>query len=120
MGDRWAIKYSDSVLTEQVRALEKLDLDALRAEWASQWGRPPKLRAVVMLRSIIAWRLQAATSTLIRGAACKASPSRAAGFCRLARGCHGNTGAFAMRKSAPVAFLIRAGRIEAFQPSRGR
>ena len=58
MGDRRTIKYSDSRLNEQVRVLEKLDLDALRAEWASRWGRPPRLRSIVLLRSIIAWRLR--------------------------------------------------------------
>jgi hypothetical protein len=37
-----------------------MELQELREFWRSRWGFPPKLRAVVLLRHIIAWRLQAA------------------------------------------------------------
>jgi hypothetical protein len=45
---------------DEVRALAHLDLEGLRAAWARHWGSPPKLRAVELLRLMLAWRLQAA------------------------------------------------------------
>jgi hypothetical protein len=54
----------DSPAIEQldvdVRALEGASLGELRTVWRSRWGAPPKLRSVRLLRSIIAWRIQAA------------------------------------------------------------
>ena len=44
----------------QVRALEHMSLLELRGVWRSHWGAPPKLRSTVLLRLIVAWRLQAA------------------------------------------------------------
>lgn len=46
-------------LEADVRALEKASLGDLRAVWRSRWGAPPKLRSPRLLRSIIAWRIQA-------------------------------------------------------------
>lgn len=42
-----------------VQGLEALDLDGLRSVWSEQFGRPPKLRSVELLRLMLAWRLQA-------------------------------------------------------------
>jgi hypothetical protein len=54
----WKI-YSDCYLNDEVRGLQNLDLEALRSEWSSHWGSPPRLRSVGLLRELIAWRLQA-------------------------------------------------------------
>jgi hypothetical protein len=43
----------------RAQALETLDLEGLRAAWSSQFGCPPKLRSVELLRLMLAWRLQA-------------------------------------------------------------
>lgn len=48
-------------LEEEIRALESLGLDALRAVWAAQGGPTPKLRSTELLRLMLAWRLQAAS-----------------------------------------------------------
>jgi hypothetical protein len=50
---------SRSCVEEAVIALETLDLDGLRAVWSAQFGPPPKLRSVELLRLMLAWRLQA-------------------------------------------------------------
>jgi hypothetical protein len=47
-------------ITEEVRTLEGLDLDGLRAEWRRRYGRPPKLRSLELLGLMLAWRIQAA------------------------------------------------------------
>jgi hypothetical protein len=47
-------------ITEEVRALERLDLAGLRDEWRRRYGRPPKLRSPVLLGLMLAWRIQAA------------------------------------------------------------
>ena len=47
-------------VTDAVRALETLTLEALRSEWRRLYGPAPKLRSVDLLRRLIAWRLQAA------------------------------------------------------------
>jgi hypothetical protein len=47
-------------LTEEVRALERLDLDGLRLEWRLRYGEAPKLRSPELLRLMLAWRMQAA------------------------------------------------------------
>lgn len=46
-------------ITQEVRALEALNLGDLRAEWRRRWGPPPTLRAVELLRRLMAWRIQA-------------------------------------------------------------
>lgn len=47
-------------VTEEVRALERMDLAALRFIWAKHFGEPPKMRSPELLRLVLAWRLQAA------------------------------------------------------------
>ncbi len=47
-------------ITEEVRTLERLDLQALRFVWAKHFGDPPKLRSPELVRLMLAWRLQAA------------------------------------------------------------
>lgn len=44
---------------EEVRSLEALDLDGLRAIWLNHFGLAPKLRSVELLQLMLAWRLQA-------------------------------------------------------------
>jgi hypothetical protein len=44
---------------DEVRHLDALDLNGLRAIWLSRFGHPPKLRSAGLLRLILAWRLQA-------------------------------------------------------------
>jgi hypothetical protein len=44
---------------DEVRALEPLDLEGLRACWSQRFGPAPKLRSVELLRLLLAWRLQA-------------------------------------------------------------
>ena len=44
---------------EEVRALAPLDLEGLRARWRRQFGPPPRLRSVDLLRLMLAWRIQA-------------------------------------------------------------
>nr|QQZ51942.1 DUF2924 domain-containing protein [Phenylobacterium glaciei] len=46
-------------ITEEVRALEHLDLDGLRHAWRRRYGAPPKLRSVDLLARLLAWRIQA-------------------------------------------------------------
>ena len=45
-------------VTLEVRALELMSLDELRAEWRRRFGAPPRLRSTDLLRRIIAWRIQ--------------------------------------------------------------
>ena len=47
-------------ITEEVRALARLDLEGLRAEWRTRYGPPPKLRSPALLRRMLAWRIQVA------------------------------------------------------------
>lgn len=49
-----------AAITEEVRALERLDLEGLRAEWRRRYEPPPKLRSPELLRLMLAWRIQAA------------------------------------------------------------
>ncbi len=51
---------AELAITEEVRALSRLDLHGLRAEWRTRFGRPPKLRSPEFLRLMLAWRMQAA------------------------------------------------------------
>ena len=48
-----------SAITEEVRALARLDLDGLRAEWRRRYGPPPRLRSADLLARLLAWRIQA-------------------------------------------------------------
>jgi hypothetical protein len=50
----------EAAITLEVRALERLDLQALRLAWAQRYGDPPKLRSPELLRLMLAWRMQAA------------------------------------------------------------
>jgi len=44
---------------DEVRALERLDLHALREEWRRRYGEPPKLRSRQLLGLQLAWKIQA-------------------------------------------------------------
>lgn len=44
---------------QQVRALERLDLDGLRSVWRTRYGEAPALRSALLLRLMLAWRIQA-------------------------------------------------------------
>lgn len=46
-------------LAEEVRALARLDLEGLRAEWRRRYDAPPKLRSAGLLARILSWRIQA-------------------------------------------------------------
>lgn len=46
------------VVTEEVRALERLDLGGLRRVWRERIGEPPRLRSKELLRLLLAWRIQ--------------------------------------------------------------
>jgi hypothetical protein len=46
-------------IAAQVRALEALNLEGLRAEWRRLYGPPLKLRSPDLLRRLLAWRIQA-------------------------------------------------------------
>ena len=46
-------------ITEEVRALERLDLHGLRNEWRRRYGEPPKMRSKELLARLLAWRIQA-------------------------------------------------------------
>ena len=51
---------SDQAINDEVRALERLDLEGLRTEWRRRYGAPPKLRSPDLLRRMLGWRIQAA------------------------------------------------------------
>lgn len=46
-------------VTEEVRALEGLGLEALREEWQRRYGPPPRLRSSDFLARLLAWQIQA-------------------------------------------------------------
>jgi len=50
----------DDAVSREVQALERMDLEGLRAVWRARFGSPPKLRSVPFLRLSLAWRIQAA------------------------------------------------------------
>jgi hypothetical protein len=50
---------SHEAITEEVQALERLDLEGLRDEWRRRCGPPPSLRSPDLLRRMLAWRIQA-------------------------------------------------------------
>lgn len=45
-------------VTAEVRALENLDLNGLRAAWRERYGPPPRMRSPDLLRRLLAWRIQ--------------------------------------------------------------
>jgi len=65
------------MIARELEAIERENLEQLRARWAKRWGPHPRLRSVALLRRIIAWRLQgealggldAATRKLLRASA---------------------------------------------------
>ncbi len=78
----------DTTITDEVEALEGLDLHGLRAVWRERYGAPPKLRSVELLGLMLAWRLQVeaagglspeARRAIRRPVGEKASPTAAAG-----------------------------------------
>lgn len=48
-----------TMLTQEVQALDRLDLEGLRQVWRGRYDEPPPLRSVDLLRLILAWRIQA-------------------------------------------------------------
>jgi len=46
-------------VTEEVRGLQALNLEALRTQWRRRYGPPPRLRSADLLRRLLAWRIQA-------------------------------------------------------------
>lgn len=50
---------SPEAIYDEVRALERLDLYALRDEWRKRYGEPPKLRSRELLGLQLAWKIQA-------------------------------------------------------------
>lgn len=46
-------------LAALLEKLEAKDLDGLRLEWRRRYGAPPQLRSDTLLRSALAWRIQA-------------------------------------------------------------
>lgn len=47
-------------VAQEVEALARLDLFALRARWEQQFGPAPRIRSTELLRLMLAWRIQAA------------------------------------------------------------
>jgi hypothetical protein len=46
-------------ISEEVRAVDQLDLSALRGAWRGRWGEIPKFRSRDMLARAMAYRIQA-------------------------------------------------------------
>lgn len=42
----------------EIRLIETMSLQELRAVWTERWGLAPRFRSVDLLRRLIAWRLQ--------------------------------------------------------------
>ncbi len=42
----------------QIAARERANLDQLRQQWRRRYGAPPRLRSVMLLRHVLAWRIQ--------------------------------------------------------------
>ena len=49
-----------AALETEIASLERMTLRRLRSYWQVRWGYAPQLRSAVLLRHMIAWRLQAA------------------------------------------------------------
>ena len=45
-------------ISEEVQAIERLDLQSLRALWRARWGAPPKLRSRDLMAYAVANRMQ--------------------------------------------------------------
>lgn len=89
----------DPAVTEEVRALDRLDLEGLRAVWRERYGTPPTLRSTDLLARLLAWGIQSEAfggldaetrSTLFRKSLPVAAPSLAPGM-RLERVWRGTT-----------------------------
>jgi hypothetical protein len=52
------VKKADRI-TQEVRALQALDLHGLRDEWHKRYGEPPKMRSKELLARLLAWKIQA-------------------------------------------------------------
>ena len=48
-----------SELEAEIVSLEAMNLNQLRDKWRERFGAPPKFRAIVILRLMLAWRIQA-------------------------------------------------------------
>lgn len=46
-------------IDESVAVLERASLDQLRETWRRRYGAPPRLRSALLLRHVLAWRIQA-------------------------------------------------------------
>jgi hypothetical protein len=46
-------------INAEVRALERLDLEGLRAAWRERYGPEPRLRSRELMGLMLAWRIQA-------------------------------------------------------------
>jgi hypothetical protein len=53
------IREDHTTIADEVRALERLDLEGLRSAWRQRYGFPPKVRSQELLRLSLAWRMQA-------------------------------------------------------------
>ena len=42
-----------------IAALERANLEELREQWRRHYGTPPRLRSEMLLRNVLAWRIQA-------------------------------------------------------------
>jgi hypothetical protein len=49
-----------SIALPTIRAIEAMDLKALRTCWRTYYGEPPSLRSLPILRMLLAWRVQSA------------------------------------------------------------
>lgn len=52
----------ESDIAAEIQALERLDLQGLRAEWARRWASAPKLRSHTLLAYAVAYRMQTEAS----------------------------------------------------------
>ncbi len=50
---------SEIKLAAEIERIAALDLEGLRLVWHAQFGLPPPLRSVPILRALLAWRIQA-------------------------------------------------------------
>lgn len=47
-----------AAVDDLVGEIEQLDLEGLRGFWGQRYGAPPQLRSVLLLRMLLAWRVQ--------------------------------------------------------------
>ncbi len=50
-----------NAVDRHITEIKAMGLDELRKEWGRRYGKPPPLRSAPILRSLLAWRLQADT-----------------------------------------------------------